>query len=275
MKMPNFKYMRTTKKWFYVKLCLFVLVAIIAVWELMAWLRRGRLELLPTDHGASSSITNEVPAPSSGRCTIFRCANQTMDNVQNFFHPSFLYVFLDESGEVRKANAWPSWCRVPHLVSLKENGHSCVVYADDDVFLNLSRLHHVIDAVPYDFIIVGTNNRHGRFYNINAGMIVFSNIQGPFSSKVIKDWRKSMDNPRYHNMKIEKLREQSALNNIINCNMTNVLCYHLFEKADLGIISHCFSCLNNNNPTGKKDCMRHSKTLVKQWDRGGDSRFLK
>lgn len=271
--MLNFRYMRAPKKWFYLRSCLLFLAAIVMLWKFIGWLRRGRLEPLPADLDASLVITSEIPTPLKGRCTIFRCANQTMDNVQNFFHPSFHYVYLDESAEVRKANVWPSWCRVPHLVALKEKGHSCVVYADDDVYLNLTRLYHVIDAVPYDFIIVGTNNRHGRFYNINAGLVVFSNIQGPFSSKVIRNWRKTMDDPRYHDMKEEKLREQSALNNIINCNMTNVLCYHLFEKADLGIVSHCFSCLNTKNPTGKKDCMRHSKTLVKQWDRDNGSWF--
>lgn len=213
-----------------------------------------------------STIIHTVPPPVEGKCTIFRCANHTMENVQVFSHPSFFYIFLDESEDVRIADIWPSWCRVPHLISLHKLGHTCVVYADDDVFLNLSRLHNVIDAVPKDLILVGSNNRHGRFYNINAGLLIFTNIQGPFTYNILTKWRKSMEDQYYHDMKVEKLREQGALNDMMNCNMSNVLCYHLFDKKELGIINHCFSCLNTHNPTGKKDCMVRAKAAVKQWD---------
>lgn len=213
------------------------------------------------------SILHSVPEPSAGQCTIFRCANRTMEHVQIFTHPGFNYIFLDDSEDVRKAKVFPSWCRVPHLMSLQEKGHSCVVYADDDVFLNLTRVRNVIDALPNDVILVGTNNRHGRYYNINSGLIIFSDIQGPLTSNILKNWRKSMDNNYYHTIENDKLRDQRALNDIMHCNMSNVFCYHLNEKKQMGLVTHCFSCMNKKNPTGKYDCMVAAKDMVKEWDR--------
>lgn len=241
----------------------------------LSWYRRSSdVKTAEVDNGRthrlseSLTVLHSVPKPASERCTIFRCANRTMEHVQVFSHPSFYYIFLDESEDVRKAKIHPAWCRVSHLMSLRKMGHSCVVYADDDVYLNLSRVTNVIDALPKDVVLVGTNNKHGRFYNINSGLMLFSDLQGPLTLKLLEDWTKSMNKKYYHSIEGDKLRDQRALNDIMHCNMSNVLCYHLNEKKRLGLVSHCFSCMNNDNPTAKHDCMVKAKHLVKEWDSG-------
>lgn len=230
----------------------------------------GRLNKMFPGTGTSvfkrPPILHTVPEPISNRCTIFRCANRTMDYVQVFSHPSFNYLYLDESEEVRKANIYPAWCRVPHLIQLQKKRHSCVVYADDDVYLNLSRVIEVINALPKDVVLVGTNNKHGRYYNINSGFILFSDLQGTLTTQILRAWRNAMDNSYYHTIEGDKLRDQRALNDVMHCNMTNVFCYHLNEKKRLGLVSHCFSCKDNDSPTGKHDCMVAAKSLVTEWD---------
>lgn len=211
-------------------------------------------------------ITHNHPPPIEGACTIMRCANRSLPYVQQLSHPLFNYLFLDISKAVEEKSLWPGWCRIPHLQDLRSKGHTCVAYVDDDIFVNLTRISEVAAALPKDFIAVGTNDNHGIDHNINSGFILFTNIQGPFSNSILNKWREAMDGDYYHSLG-GRLYDQRALNDVMNCNMTNTICYHLSERYRFGLLAHCHSNLNiKKGLSAKRDCMRAKKKLVREWD---------
>lgn len=163
---------------------------------------------------------------------------------------------------MRTNGLYPAWCRVAHLDSLRQAGHTCVVYTDDDVYLNLDTLSSAIQAAKDGSILVASTNNFGNPFNINAGLVVFKNLQARFAHNVINGWVRTMT---MHTFQFG-LKDQAALNSLISCQMPLVNCFPRAEYRELGLMRHCLSVLNREHSDGKRNCMRAAKSKVARWD---------
>lgn len=159
----------------------------------------------------------------------------------------------------------PAWCRAPHLKALQRAGFQCVVYVDDDVFLNLDLFARAIfeaSSLEGGRVIVASREGFGRKFNINAGLVAFTNLQMPYAKKVVNEWYRTMRVKRFR----YKMKDQDALNEIVHCKDKYLMCYHMERRQQLGLLGHCFSVMNDWRVNGKELCMRQWKAKVRAWD---------
>lgn len=141
------------------------------------------------------------------------------------------------------------------------------MYVDDDIFLNLDRLSRkIVQERRRDDdlgkIIVITRSGFGRKSNINAGLVIFSDLQTEYAASVVNEWYSAMSERQFR----FGMKDQEALNQIVRCGDEGVRCVHWRQRRQLGLLQHCFSMLNKKSPGGKERCMRKYKRLVRKWD---------
>lgn len=146
-----------------------------------------------------------------------------------------------------------------------------MVYADDDVFLNLGRLRREVESKKEGEILVMARPEHGMENHINAGFVVFTNLQSRIGRYISDAWYAMRMQPSvwpYH-----YLRDQMALNRLVKCAFPGVVCYRDAEGdrqgRRLGMIRHCFSVMDKRKKGAKEECMKKLKTVVLRWDAEG------
>lgn len=115
------------------------------------------------------------------------------------------------------------------------------------------------------------SKKHGMEKHINAGFVVFTNLQNRISTYVVETWYAARWQPG--NVPKGYLRDQTALNRIVGCDYPGVVCYRKEEEQteELGLMGHCFSYMDKVEPGEKAKCMSSFKELVGPWDLEGRS----
>lgn len=109
-------------------------------------------------------------------CWIFTCANRKLPYRQIFKAGGFRHIDLGMPPFVAQEGLHAVWCRVGYLREIMNIGQRCVIYADDDVYLNLSSLQLAIRRHPHGSILVTSAEEHGTRHHINAGFLVFTDF---------------------------------------------------------------------------------------------------
>lgn len=207
-----------------------------------------------------------------GVCWIFTCTDRESRYSQNFSAPGFRHLRLSMPQGFGKDGVHAAWGRTAHLRKLRRTGQKCVIYADDDVYLNLDALRRSVQSKRSGEILVTAGPRHGMEMHINTGFIVFTNLQSKVAAYVTEAWFGARFQPG--NLPYHYLKDQTALNRLVKCDFPGVACYR--NAADdrrgrkLGLLGHCFSVLEKKRKGAKEECMKKFKTETAiMWDADG------
>lgn len=170
----------------------------------------------------------------------------------------------------RDNNLHAVWCRAYYLRQIRSSGQKCAVYADDDVYLDLDALRTEMASRGSEKgeMLVTAGRGHGMKMHINAGFVVFTDLQGEVGGYVSEAWYAMRGQPE--GFPYAYLRDQMALNRLVRCGFEGVVCYKNDKEERmgrrLGLVGHCFSVMEKREKGAKERCMKRFKGKVKDWD---------
>lgn len=205
-------------------------------------------------------------SPEENVCWIFTCTDRQLQYSQKFKGKGFRHIHLGMPAFIAQETLHPVWCRVGFLRDIMNVGQRCVIYTDDDVYLNLTSLQLAIKSHPAGSIMATSADEHGMKYHINAGLLVFTDIQCKLARYVVESWYVSRLQPS--KVPLGYLRDQAALNRIITCRFPGVVCYNRSRigKYRIGYLKHCFSHMEKRRSGAEAECMKSMKKVVAPWD---------
>lgn len=237
----------------------------------------------------SALVSNSLPPPGhaldyipshpeDGVCWIFTCTDRESPYSQKFSAPGFRHLRLSMPHGFGKDGLHAAWSRTAHLRTLRRTGQRCVIYADDDVYLNLDAVRRAVHSKKSGEILITAGPGHDMQMHINTGFIVFTNLQSKIAAYVTETWFAARLQPG--NLPYHYLRDQTALNRLLKCDFPGVACYrnapHERDGRRLGLLGHCFSVLDKKKKGAKEECMKKFKTKwAIKWDADGLRRVEK